>query len=87
MTTSKGELAVVSQSSSSPMKALQLPMGTLGSVSGPRLTLDCFDWGGSEFFGKEVMGSLMEGDPIPLNFLILGQSLASDWVLDKFKEI
>lgn len=33
------------------------------------------------------MGSLMEGDPIPLNFLILGQSLALDWVLDKFKEI
>lgn len=48
---------------------------------------DFSDWGNIKFSREEEMGSPMDGDPILLNFLLPGQSLASYWVMDKVKEI
>lgn len=48
---------------------------------------DFSNWGSIKFSREEEMGSPMDGDPILLNFLLPGQSLALDWVLDKVKEI
>lgn len=36
-------------------------------------------WGGKESPGEEETKRQLGGDPFPLNFMQLGQSLASNW--------
>lgn len=45
------------------------------------MTPECLEEGGNEFSEKEEMGSHIEGDPTPLNFLLPRQPSALDWVL------
>lgn len=52
----------------------------------PMQAMDTSVWAGSEHFGEKELGGL-DGDPFPPNFMLLGQPSASDWVLDKVKEI